>query len=318
MSTQPSTLLDAFHTDKSFNQSESTADTYVGNLNSFIEWWNAQHDKHPKEATKREIQQYLNHCKKRGLANKTIALKHTSIQQFYKWLVSEGEIKESPTKNLESGVDTSVSKKQQEIRSDKPPAVTEKEKELLCENVPDPKVRNELLIRLMFQTGIRTKELRNIRIQDLDRNNRSIKVEDAKSNKYRTVFYNDLEPWLSQWLDQGYRDSLRPASDSPYLFITNRKERFSINTASRVITEAADNAEIQETMYEDNNGGERKRITPHALRHGFARSCVKDGMDISYLKELMGHENLDVTKQYLKFTDQDKRDAVRKHGPSPK
>ena len=192
------------------------------------------------------------------------------------------------------------------------------EKELLCENVPDPKVRNELLIRLMFQTGIRTKELRNIRIQDLDRNNRSIKVEDAKSNKYRTVFYNDLEPWLSQWLDQGYRDSLRPASDSPYLFITNRKERFSINTASRVITEAADNAEIQETMYEDNNGGERKRITPHALRHGFARSCVKDGMDISYLKELMGHENLDVTKQYLKFTDQDKRDAVRKHGPSPK
>jgi site-specific recombinase XerD len=44
---------------------------------------------------------------------------------------------------------------------------------------------------------------------------------------------------------------------------------------------------------------------------------VKDGMDISFLKELMGHENLDTTKIYLKFTDDDLRDAVRKHGPRP-
>jgi integrase/recombinase XerD len=269
------------------------------------------------EATKRDIQDHIQECKENDLGNKTISIRFTAIRQFFQWLSNEGRIDEPPTRNLESGVDTSLSRKQQERRSGKPVAVTNAEKEQLCEHVPDPKVRNELLIRLLFQTGIRSKELRNIRIQDVDRDERSIRIEDAKSEKYRKVYYRDLEPWLSQWLDHGYRDSMRSAADSNYLFLTNRAGKFNKDRPNKIVTKAADNADIQSVMYTDGQGGERKRITTHALRHGFARHCVKEGMDISYLKDLMGHENLETTKVYLKFTNQDRRDAVRVYGPSP-
>jgi integrase/recombinase XerD len=169
----------------------------------------------------------------------------------------------------------------------------------------------------LFQTGVRSKEVRNIRLRDINRDERSITVADAKSEKFRTVYYNDLEPLLSEWLDLGRRASMRPADDSPYLFLTNRSEQLSQNRPNRIVKEAAENAGIQETIYEDAKGGERYRITTHALRHGFARHCVKSGMDISFLKELMGHENLETTKVYLNYTDQDKQEEVRKHGPRP-
>lgn len=315
--TTNSGLLEDFERDKSFNETQSTADNYVSNLEPFADWLEKEKEKRLDNAEKRDVQDYLNECEQERMGNKTIALRYTAISQFYQWLENNDRIEDSPTENLESGVDSSVTKKQQELRSDKPPAVTEEEKEKLCDNVPEPKVRNELMIRLVFQTGIRTKEMRNIRLQDLDREERAIRIEDAKSEKFRTVYYDELEPWMSQWLDHGHRDSMRGSTDSQYLFVTNRKEKLNPRIFSRIVAKAAESAGLREVMYIDAEGRERTRITPHALRHGFARYCVKNGMDISYLKDIMGHENLETTKQYLKFTDQDIKEAVRKHGPSP-
>jgi len=310
-------LIQDFESDKAHNESESTAKTHSTNLELFRKWLSTERDKQLLEAQKRDVREYLRELKADDYANKTIGIRYTAVQVFYRWLESEGAIAESPTENLKSGVDTSISRKEEELRSDTPPAVTEREKELLCENIPNPKLRNELIIRVLFQTGIRAKELRNIRLNDLDREERSILIDDAKSNKYRKVYYNDLEPWISEWLDRGNRASLRPASESEYLFLTNRSKKLSMNRPNRTVRQAAENAGIQETLYTDQQGGERKRITTHSLRHGFARHCVQNGMDISYLQELLGHENLETTKVYLNFTDQDKRDALRKYGPSP-
>lgn len=311
-------LLEDFEGDKAHNETESTATTHLSNLEAFRKWLREERDMHLTEVGKRDVRRHLRELKKDGCAPKTVGARHTAIQVFYKWLVAEGVVEENPTESLKAGVDTSISRKQQELRSDTPPAVTVEEKEKLCEHVPNPKVRNELMIRLMFQTGVREKELRNIRLQDIDRQERSITIENAKDdNRFRTVYYNDLEPWLSMWLDEGRRASMRPANDSPYLFLTNRSEQLIRDRPNKIIKQAADNAEIQETIYEDNSGKKRSRITSHALRHGFARHCVTNGMDISFLKELMGHKNLDTTKVYLKFTDDDKKDAVRKHGPRP-
>lgn len=310
-----SELLDRFERKKARKASESTAQTYVTNVKLFIEWMDENRSNSFREANEDDIDDYLYDCEKRGLANKTIALKYTSIQQFYKRLEADGVVERSPTENTESGVKTEVPKQQKELREDKPTAVTKDEVEKLCDNVPNPTTRNELMIRLMFQTGIRTKEMRNIRIQDINRQKNSIKVDNAKDEGVRTVYYNDLEPMLSEWLDLGGRDSMRTADESQYLFLTNRSEKFNINRANKIIENAAENAGIQREMYTDEQGGKRRRITPHALRHGFARYCVKEGMDISQLQELMGHGNIETTKKYLQFTNEDLKEAVAKYAP---
>lgn len=310
-----SEILERFKRKKARKASESTAQTYVTNVKLFLEWIDENSSNTFTEVDEDDIDNYLYDCENRGLANNTIALKYTSIQQFYKQLEADNVVERLPTENTESGVKTEVPKQQKELREDKPTAVTKEEVEKLCDNVPNPQTRNKLMIRLMFQTGIRTKEMRNIRVEDINREENSIKIDNAKGEGVRTVYYTDLEPMLSEWLDLGGRDSMRPADESRYLFLTNRSEKFNINRANNIIEHAAENAGIQRRMYTDQKGGKRRRITPHALRHGFARHCVIAGMDISQLQELMGHENIETTKKYLQFTNEDLKQAVAKYAP---
>lgn len=309
-------LIQDFRDDTAHNKSERTAEVHVTNLRRFREWLTENRGRELLEAEKRDVRKYLAELSSGGHGNKTVGVRYTAIQVFYRWLSTEDVIDGSPTENLQSGVDTSVTRKQEALRSDVPPAVTPAEVDAMCDNVPDPSVRNELLIRTMFQTGVREQELRNIRLRDLDRDERSIRVETAKTGGYRTVYYRDLEPHLTMWLDRGFRDSMRPADDSEYLFLTNRSEKLARDRPNRIIKQAAENAGIQEVLYTDENDGERRRITSHALRHGFARACVTSGMDISFLQEVMGHQNIETTKIYLEFTDDDLKEQVRKHGPS--
>lgn len=309
-------LIEDFRRDKVHNQTESTAETHLQNLTAFRDWIRTEHDRGLLTIGKRDVQEHLQTLDDYG--NKSIEARFTAIQTFYTWCENEGVIDDDdhPTQNIVSGVDSSVTRKQEALRSEKPPAVKEHEVRQMLDNVPDPTVRNRLIIKTLFQTGIRAEELRNIRIQDVDREERAIRIEDAKSEKFRTVYYNDLDPELSDWLDRGRRAGMRPADESDYFLLTNRSEQLSRNRPNRIVKAAAENAGIQETIYTDQQDGERKRITTHSLRHGFARYCVKNGMDISLLQGLMGHENIETTKTYLAFVDTDRKDALHRHGPN--
>lgn len=70
----------------------------------------------------------------------------------------------------------------------------------LLANVPEPTLRNRLMLRLMLQTGVRASKVATIRcgrnpdwdtndLRDIDRENRTIQVRDQKSNGFRTVVY---------------------------------------------------------------------------------------------------------------------------------
>jgi integrase/recombinase XerD len=95
--------------------------------------------------------------------------------------------------------------------------ITPEEKEALVENVPTPTLRNELVIRLLWQTGVQKSELVEIELENIDRDEWSIKVWSNKTREWRTVLYQtSLDFLMEQWLDGGHRDSYVPAGDSPY------------------------------------------------------------------------------------------------------
>lgn len=308
-------LIAEFKRAKRRAESKPTAERHVDNLRLFREWLQDEKDTELLDAERKDVENHLLDLEERNYGNKTIGARYTAIQVFYKWCVAEGVTDAPPTENMEVGVDTEKTRKQQELLETVPPAVTPDEVRAMCDHVPDPEVRNKLIIKLMFQTGLREQELRNIRLRKLDREERSIRVRTAKSGDPRTVYYRDLEPEMTVWLDRGFRDSMRPADDSPYLFLTNRSEKLARDRPNRIIKQAAENAGVQEILYTDGNGGERRRITSHALRHGFARECVTSGMDISFLQELMGHEDIETTKIYLDYIKDDLKEKVREHGP---
>ena len=58
--------------------------------------------------------------------------------------------------------------------------------------------------------------------------------------------------------------------------------------------------------------GERKRVTPHTLRHVFASELLRAGANLRQVQELLGHKHLDSTQRYTRVTAHELRGAVKR------
>jgi integrase/recombinase XerD len=184
--------------------------------------------------------------------------------------------------------------------------------EELVDNVPAPKLRNELLLRLMYQCMLRRGEAARIRLENVDRDKRSVFIpaEDSKTGDEHTAYYNaSLDFLMNQWIDADRESSLY--SDSPYLFVSQRNERLSDFTVSSLVRRSAENAGIQETLYTDANGRDISRITGHSLRRAGATRRWNNGADIYTVKELLNHSSVETTKRYLRLQDDDLAEKAR-------
>jgi integrase/recombinase XerD len=198
--------------------------------------------------------------------------------------------------------------------------LSEEEVEKLKATVPDPKIRNELMIRLMLQTGMRAGELARLKLDNVNQENHEIYIDESKSEA-RTVGYQpSLSMLMDQWIHGGHRDVV-DTDDSPYLFPTRQSQRIKINRINDVVKTAAEEAGIQEELYEDANGHTRYRITSHSLRHTFAimalsPSVGERSLNIGYLRDVMGHEDISTTQEYLQYLNEDAVESMKMAGPS--
>ena len=178
------------------------------------------------------------------------------------------------------------------------------------------KHRDNLIVRLLFQTGVRVTELCEIRKSDLDRGEREINIR-GKGRKNRNVYYQQsLDLLMDVWAEDK-RSTIYYADESEYLFPTSHSENITRQTVEEKVREAAEEADLQETYGPDASGHELHTVTPHVLRHSFAMAALNDGWDIYTLSQALGHESTDVTAStYLHDDDDDVRQAFRNRGPA--
>lgn len=254
-------------------------------------------------------------------ASGTVNNIYDSVKVLYDYLLTWDEIEEDEHPIEESSygrADYGGNGDAEKHQTDDIVYVDPEEKELLREHVPNPKLRNELIVELMFQTGVRRGELARIEMDNIDRDARAIRVWSPKTSSWRTVYYQpSLDLLLDQWLDHGHRDACKPAEASPYLIVTTHSERASGTVINEVVVDAAKNAGIQDVLYIDAAGQNRYRVTAHALRHGHAVQAIKNDIDIRRLQLHMGHEKIETTQKYLRFKNEDIQVAMRKFDPSP-
>jgi integrase/recombinase XerD len=188
----------------------------------------------------------------------------------------------------------------------------------LADNVPKPSVRNELLVRLAAQTGLRRDELVRLKLsdgtwlQDGDPETFApgpprkivIREEVAKNDEKRVVGWDgQLDFILKQWI-QDYRPEVAMAPVSDYLFPSNRSKHISGQAFNDVVKEAAENAGIQSVQRVNKAGQERCAVTAHVLRHTFAMSCI-DEWDIYALSRALGHSSVQVTEDHYLHEGED-------------
>jgi integrase/recombinase XerD len=297
-------------------KSDETHKTFTSNMRQFEQWLN-ENDYDICNIEPLELEQYFIQMNNEGYAPNTVANRFESVRGFYQFLSDKlGAIEQSPVEDLKRS--DYVQKGTKKHDHAELVYITPEEKELMCENVPTPTLRNELIIRLLWQTGVRKSELVEIEIEDIDREARSIDVWSNKTKEWRTVYYQpSLDLLMEQWIDGGYRSSYMPAEDSPYLFVTERSDQMSPKTVNRkIVRQAAENADIQEVMYTDNAGQKRYRITAHTLRHGHGVQALKSGIDVRTVQKHLGHAKLEMTMKYLQLVDSDVREGYRRFGTS--
>lgn len=143
-----------------------------------------------------------------------------------------------------------------------------------------PSLKHRTILMLAYGAGLRIGEAIRIRLSDIDRERKVIRVQQGKRKKDR---YTMLSPALLDMLDR-YCWAARPDN---LLFTTRSKDRpISPSTVQSVCVEARKVAGID------------KRISPHTLRHSFATHLLEAGTDLRVIQELLGHASPKTTAIY--------------------
>lgn len=286
-------------------------------LDDFQEWLDGKgHDL--MAVDHKEIDAFLRELEGDGYAPKSVASYFESLRAFYNYLEDwEGVIDEEnhPFEKLKKSEYVNGGSKKRD--SDTVMYVTVEEKEKMANNVGAPAFRNELVIRLLWQTGVRAGELRNIELDDLydydpddgtlEIDSRQITIRTLKSDDGETrvvTWQESLDFLMKQWVEteRGY---FAKAGESDYLFVTNKAPQFGRRTPNKIVKKAAENAGIQEVAFQNKNGVDHYRITGHSLRHGHAVHSLKCGIDLRTIQKRLGHSKLETTEKYLELLDDD-------------
>lgn len=323
----------------------STLENYRGATARFADEYA---DKQIADVNEDDIEEHLHWLLDENLEKSTQITRYQGFKAFWSWLYKTRRwIDHNPTGRVSiyDYKDYSANwTKKGEVMKAKNGIVYARPDEVgkIAANVRPPRIRNELMVKLAYQTGLRPIELCRIQVRDIKFDERRIKVKTAKRQKaeYRDVWYQEsLDMLMERWKTD--RES-RLLDDTPYWFTTNRSgsggsTQVGTSAFREIVVEAAEEAGIQEVMYTTEVAVERdgetqiqehdhRRLTPHALRHGFAVACIKgdragDGgsgnssMDIRSLQMILGHSKIETTSRYLVFDPETLRDKVHRHGP---
>ena len=151
-------------------------------------------------------------------------------------------------------------------------------------------LKHRILIGLLYGCGLRCMEARNVRLCDLDFDRQQLKVVQGKGKKDRYV------P-LSEHLIRGLKKYIEAEKPQDFLFNGQPNGRAGGDFDSRYSQRGVQWA-VKEVA---KAAGVQKEVHTHTLRHSYATHLLEDGMDIITLKNLLGHENIETTLDYLQI-----------------
>ncbi|MEP7145271.1 MAG: tyrosine-type recombinase/integrase [Ferruginibacter sp.] len=145
-------------------------------------------------------------------------------------------------------------------------------------------IKHKAILFCAYSAGLRVSEVVNLKISDVDSDRMQLFIEKAKGKKDRYV-------GLSILLLDVLRAYIKKAVPRPRVYVfenpMNPGQAYSIRSAQKIFEQAKDRAFVN------------KDIGIHSLRHSFATHLLEKGIDLKYIKELLGHFNIKTTERYL-------------------
>lgn len=258
------------------NYSVNTLISYINDLYYFYEFVNID----LINVTENDIRNYLEYLNKNKEKASSVRRKISTFKSFYKFLYKNGYMdkKDYPL--------TKVAYPKMEKKLPKFIYYNDL-LEIINESTKDKDgVRDRLIIEMLYATGVRVSELVNIKINDIDFNNRRIIVL-GKGNKERIVYYGEYaEEVLKEYLKTHDR------KNHNYLFVNAKGGQLTDRGVRYIIDNIMSKLSV------------KVHVTPHVLRHTFATDMLNNGCDIKVVQELLGHSSLKATEIYTHVTNE--------------
>ncbi len=246
-----------------------------------------------------DVVDFLSSLYRRGLDSRSVARHLVTVRSFYKFLVVDGIVNHDPTTNLESP----------KIRQTLPSFLSVKDVEKLLA-LPDLNtplgLRDRALLDVLYSCGLRVTELINLRADNIDFELGCIRCI-GKGDKERLVPIG------------------RKALDSVVTYI---KE------ARPVLLRSRRRAKLSNAIFLNRQGGQlgrvgvwkilaaygralgqRKKLTPHKLRHSFATHLLERGADLRSVQMMLGHADISTTQIYTHVMEDRLKTVYKAHHP---
>lgn len=218
----------------------------------------------------------------------------STLRSFYKYLLSKDKISSDPTRQIKGP------KKEKPL----PYFLKENEINFLLDSTPRNNsysdIRDRLIIKVFYETGIRLSELLNLETTDVELNSRYIKVT-GKRNKQRIIPYGEeLQNDIIHFLEiRGKVFKKTPK----VLFLSEEGEQMTPYQVRKCVKTQLSKVSTL------------KKQSPHVLRHTFATTMLNHQANLEVVKELLGHKSLSTTEIYTHTTFEELRKIYNKAHP---
>jgi len=262
--------------------SEHTVDNYRRDLLSFKEYLDKDGEILYLTIDKYQIRNYISLKLVNSLKQRSLNRHLSALRGFYNFLLDRKVINANPFSLIKS----------LKIEKKLPLVLNESQiKELLeYETSKDENVnnRNNLMIRLILDSGLRLSELVELKLTNINLDENMIFVR-GKGNKDRFTFFTNK----TKELLINYLDNIRPnfiLDSTEFLFLSKQGTPIHKRT-------------FEKTLLKVKLKDKSINLHPHLLRHTFATRLLEEGADLKMVQELLGHESLSTTQIYTNISD---------------
>jgi len=282
--------------DKERNFSKNTIRGYKNDLIQFDEFL-SKYDNSLSflNIDKTAIQFYIQHCSKKGMTDKTLLRKVSTIKSLFRYLTQNSLIDCNISKLISS---PKVAKKIPHYLS------KNKIEELM--SLPDLSTKEGLMhksiLEVFYSTGLRISELTEIKTCNLDLDKNILKVL-GKGNKERIVI-------LGKIASESLKNYLRVSKNSDNIYLYPSANKMNSHISVSYIYKM-----VKKYLKKVTND---EKMSPHSLRHSFATHLLDNGADLMSVKELLGHEDLSSTQVYTHMSIDKMKKIYKKSHPHGK
>jgi integrase/recombinase XerD len=265
-----------------------TVQDYVAAMRLFVRYLDDKEDvKGWEDITAEHIRAYQAYIqfgksnKGRQLSGKTVAGRLGAIKMFFRIMYREKLLPADAGESIRLPI----------VRKHLPRHVPSLEDTLRLLKAAEPvntlAIRDRAMLELLYATGIRSEELRNITIDDYDTAENRLFIR-GKGAKDRIVPVGAwVTPYIEAYLEKSRICLVKPHKPTSLMFVTNHGNKLARNELWYIVHKYSAKAGISPVM-------------PHAIRHACATHLLHNGADIRIVQELLGHSSLASTQIYTR------------------